>query len=533
MAIKSIIDVEIDRSGAFKAFQGQYARYQAMLAQSPAAWAKVNSKIDDSRKSFKELVDLEVAAVANQRLMAQAQAVALRVTRQQATAWQTISRDAKATSRTLADGALSLSKWALSIGAIGGLLGAAGGLFGITRLAQGVADQRRQSLGTGTTFGGARAFSTNFSRFADPEQLLGGVNSALTDPQHRASLYNAGLGEKELGGTTEQVGARLLTKLRDLARSTPKELLGAVYGSRGVSQFMSQESFQRLGATGDEEFAKQQSSFQRDQSSVGATDQDQRRWQDFTTQMTRAGNEIESVFIKGLAPLAEPLEKLSRVFSDAVQKFLGNKGVLELIDNIGKSIKDFDATEFGKSVTTIAAGFSKVASVMGYIVGDKNPIAAASNAALTGIRNSGLFGGVGGLAGAGFSKVASVIGVMAPGLNALALDLQKNAGLGAVTAADDHFHKNLRYGKKPSAHSDGRALDFRIPDPSKSAEVAERVRAELKRLGVKGTVLDEYKYPSKNATGGHIHVQTAQRVDVKVMNAAGGDIVVQTQQAAQ
>ncbi|WP_425907155.1 hypothetical protein [Nitrobacter sp. TKz-YC02] len=41
-------------------------------------------------------------------------------------------------------------------------------------------------------------------------------------------------------------------------------------------------------------------------------------------------------------------------------------------------------------------------------------------------------------------------------------------------------------------------------------------------------MIDEYKNPSRGATGGHIHVQT----DVKVMNAAGSNVIVSAQQVA-
>jgi hypothetical protein len=68
-----------------------------------------------------------------------------------------------------------------------------------------------------------------------------------------------------------------------------------------------------------------------------------------------------------------------------------------------------------------------------------------------------------------------------------------------VTALNDAYHAGTG-----SKHAQGLAIDFAIPDPSKSAEIAAKVRA---RLGAGGSVQDEYLNPSARSTGPHIHVQ--------------------------
>ena len=103
----------------------------------------------------------------------------------------------------------------------------------------------------------------------------------------------------------------------------------------------------------------------------------------------------------------------------------------------------------------------------------------------------------------GALRMKAGAGTLSDQMAAIALGVQSEInGFNRVTAGNDDYHKGRR-----SAHNQDRAFDFTINDPSKSSEVAERVRAMLSRMNINGTVLDEYKNPSLGATGGHIHVQ--------------------------
>jgi hypothetical protein len=66
------------------------------------------------------------------------------------------------------------------------------------------------------------------------------------------------------------------------------------------------------------------------------------------------------------------------------------------------------------------------------------------------------------------------------------------------SAFNDSYHRGPN-----SLHSKGKALDFTIADPSKSAEIASIVK------GIPGIskVIDEYLNPSAHATGKHIHAE--------------------------
>jgi hypothetical protein len=68
------------------------------------------------------------------------------------------------------------------------------------------------------------------------------------------------------------------------------------------------------------------------------------------------------------------------------------------------------------------------------------------------------------------------------------------------SAFNDTYDKRIGKG-----HKEGRALDFTITDPSKSAEIASMIK------GIPGIsyVLDEYKNRQSSTTGGHIHAEVS------------------------
>ncbi|MEG8266621.1 hypothetical protein MKR65_06865 [Acinetobacter baumannii] len=74
-------------------------------------------------------------------------------------------------------------------------------------------------------------------------------------------------------------------------------------------------------------------------------------------------------------------------------------------------------------------------------------------------------------------------------------------GLNRFTAFNDLYHKGTN-----SKHATGNAFDFTLDDAKKSSEAVTQLEQMAKRYGFIVKVLDEYRNPSKRATGGHIHV---------------------------
>lgn len=112
------------------------------------------------------------------------------------------------------------------------------------------------------------------------------------------------------------------------------------------------------------------------------------------------------------------------------------------------------------------------------------------------------FNGTGGSPGSG-PQVKSGAGAVSPAMKQLTDLLQGSVpGIGRFTSYDDAYHAGTS-----SKHAQGLALDFTLTDPSKAASVVQDLKRKLSAMGLDVTVLDEYNHPSKNATGGHLHVQ--------------------------
>ncbi|MFW2043983.1 tape measure protein [Acinetobacter sp. ULE_I001] len=90
----------------------------------------------------------------------------------------------------------------------------------------------------------------------------------------------------------------------------------------------------------------------------------------------------------------------------------------------------------------------------------------------------------------------------------LAGAIQDKFQITRFTAFNDNYHKGTS-----SKHAKGLALDFGLQDSSKSGQVTSDLRSMLGKNGVNAQVLDEYKNPSKRATGGHIHVSFNSQAD--------------------
>ena len=74
------------------------------------------------------------------------------------------------------------------------------------------------------------------------------------------------------------------------------------------------------------------------------------------------------------------------------------------------------------------------------------------------------------------------------------------------SAFNDRYHLG-----KASQHNKGKAFDVVLKDASKARQAAAEIQAAAKQYGYSIKILNEYANPSKNATGGHLHVSILGR----------------------
>jgi hypothetical protein len=374
MAVKSIIDIEVG-DAAFKNFASLFEKYQAALAKSPAMWQAINKEIAEQRKGFEAiaseaLVVQELTALSNKDLHSNTREV-----EKTAGYWRGIGRETAGVAGNIRDITRSLLKWTAITGLISGLAGA-GGLFGIDRLALGVSAGRRSSLGLGLGYGEQAAFG-NFSRLIDPSSFLSGVAGAKLDITKRVGLIGAGLTPSEIGGDTAQTGVALLQHLKQIADTTNPALYAQVIQSRQLGQFASPEDLQRLHNTSPEEFKQLITQYtQRKGQGAGGFDLPpavQKAWQDLTTQLSNAGKSIETTFVRGLTPLAEPISRLSGAFERVVAAFVVKGGPLEKwIGDVGAGLERFagyvGTEDFAAKVGSFVTGIGNMAAAIGRVL---------------------------------------------------------------------------------------------------------------------------------------------------------------------
>jgi len=203
-------------------------------------------------------------------------------------------------------------------------------------------------------------------------------------------------------------------------------------------------------------------------------------------------NNIQSFVNLGVAPatralafLTEVVENLTSLLPGAPSKGPGRQGT---------GTRAGQAAAAGSSALAGAAAgsiFGPVGTGVGLVAGG-----------LAGLAGYQMYGGAGSTT-EGLrikSGEATAGGEASPKLYALAQRIQRDLGSDLI-----HFSAfNDTYQRGPnSLHSQGRALDFTIKDPAKSAEIAAMIRS---MPGV-AKVLDEYTNPSSRATAPHIHAE--------------------------
>lgn len=377
MTVKSIIDVEIDRDGEFARFVALYDKYQVALAKTPKDW---EASAKAQRPTVAAFQSIAAALLAQSALQAKRLKLLKdegKVEKDSASYW----RDMVRSSREVAANAASIAKSVLStigVGAIfSGLLGA-GGLYGLDALAGAVGNNRRSALGLGSTIGEKRAFDLNYGRIVDTGSFLGGVQEALTDPTKRAVLYGAGLTEGDLKGKdAAQVAALLIPRLKALADRTPTALLGSVASAFGLGQIgVGTQELQRFQQTSPGEIAEYGRANARDLRRLNVPDKQAKAYQDFNVQLSRAGEQIENVFVRGIAPLIPALTKFSEVVittlsnfaqrlidSGALDKFAG--GIQAFADYLGTKGFQDNVKTFADDIVTLGGAVHNAIQYIG------------------------------------------------------------------------------------------------------------------------------------------------------------------------
>ncbi|EOH0856193.1 hypothetical protein ACLKT3_003004 [Salmonella enterica subsp. enterica serovar 50:k:e,n,x,z15] len=388
MAAKSIVEIDV-QDEKFQSFLEKFNEYQKALGELPEQWrgavhglgeaAKETERVRDGTEGITKAFADGVAALAsvNDGLDR------LNGNLEKATKTQTefnkksggarnflnkASKDAKSLAGHIKDATTSLLSWGTVLGLFSGLAGA-GGLWGLNHLAGNASAQRFTAMGLGTTAGGLNSTAVDFQKaLGNPVGTLGAIRDAQLDLSKRWQFRAMGV------DNPDRDPAELLPEMIKAARDIFVRNGSTQQGAEayGLTNYFTLDDLNRFKKMSDEEIDVMAKQAQQDTRRLQLTDQQLRQWQDFNIQLDRSKVSIGNTFIRGLAPLAPELGKLSDAFSGAIETVLKSPELGKWIDDLSDGIRRFGnylaSPEFQKDVEAFISGVERLGRVIGKVI---------------------------------------------------------------------------------------------------------------------------------------------------------------------
>ncbi|ECU8311648.1 hypothetical protein BWC54_002591 [Salmonella enterica subsp. enterica serovar Oslo] len=388
MAAKSIVEIDV-QDEKFQSFLEKFNEYQKALGELPEQWrgavhglgeaAKETERVRDGTEGITKAFADGVAALAsvNDGLDR------LNGNLEKATKTQTefnkksggarnflnkASKDAKSLAGHIKDATTSLLSWGTVLGLFSGLAGA-GGLWGLNHLAGNASAQRFTAMGLGTTAGGLNSTAVDFQKaLVNPVGTLGAIRDAQLDLSKRWQFRAMGV------DNPDRDPAELLPEMIKAARDIFVRNGSTQQGAEayGLTNYFTLDDLNRFKKMSDEEIDAMAKQAQQDTRRLQLTDQQLRQWQDFNIQLDRSKVSIGNTFIRGLAPLAPELGKLSDAFSGAIETVLKSPELGKWIDGLSDGIRRFGnylaSPEFQKDVEAFISGVERLGRVIGKVI---------------------------------------------------------------------------------------------------------------------------------------------------------------------
>ncbi|MIG38214.1 hypothetical protein AHW95_09050 [Salmonella enterica subsp. enterica] len=388
MAAKSIVEIDV-QDEKFQSFLEKFNEYQKALGELPEQWrgavhglgeaAKETERVRDGTEGITKAFTDGVAALAsvNDGLDR------LNGNLEKATKTQTefnkksggarnflnkASKDAKSLAGHIKDATTSLLSWGTVLGLFSGLAGA-GGLWGLNHLAGNASAQRFTAMGLGTTAGGLNSTAVDFQKaLGNPVGTLGAIRDAQLDLSKRWQFRAMGV------DNPDRDPAELLPEMIKAARDIFVRNGSTQQGAEayGLTNYFTLDDLNRFKKMSDEEIDAMAKQAQQDTRRLQLTDQQLRQWQDFNIQLDRSKVSIGNTFIRGLAPLAPELGKLSDAFSGAIETVLKSPELGKWIDGLSDGIRRFGnylaSPEFQKDVEAFISGVERLGRVISKVI---------------------------------------------------------------------------------------------------------------------------------------------------------------------
>ena len=364
MALKSVLDIDVE-DAKFKRFAELFSKYNEALAKQPGMWSKVGKAQGEAAKTAAMMTAAMMAQADHMKEIAHTEREQQRHLTIASRLWTGIAGSAKSVAGSMLHATGTLLKWGSALIGIGGAL-AGGTLFGLDRMAGDVANQRRTSMGLGMSIGSMKAFGTDFGRVVDPGSFLSGIMQMRTNPAMSGALWALGVNPM---GSERNVAIEALNALRARAKGTPDSQLGLILQSLPGMQGVSVEDLQRMKTMRAPEWNALMGHYARDRLSMNIGSRTSLAWQNFATQIERAGQQIFKTFVVGLMPLEKPMAGISRGIVHVLGIVMSKDGIVEKgIESVAKWLQDWNGKiakpAFLKSIETFTSDVGTVAQTM-------------------------------------------------------------------------------------------------------------------------------------------------------------------------
>lgn len=388
MAAKSVVEIDV-QDEKFQAFLEKFNEYQKALEELPEQWrgaaqgigdsAKQTEKVLGSTEAIAQAFNEGIAAVASineglDRLngnLEKANKTQSEFNKKSSGARKFLSKaskDAKSLAGHMKDATTSLLSWGAVLGLFSGLAGA-GRLWGINRLAGSAASQRFTAMGLGTTAGGLNASAVNYQKvLGNPVGTLGAIRDSQLDLSKRWQFKAMGIDNPNQDPAT--LLPQMIKSARDIFVRNGSTQQGAE--AYGLTNYFTLDDLNRFKKMSDAEIDAMTKQAQKDTQRLQLTDQQLKQWQDFNIQLDRSKVGIENTFIRGLAPLAPELGKLSDAFSGAVDTVLKSPELGKWLDGLADGIRRFGnylaSPEFKSDVESFMTGVERLGRLIGKVI---------------------------------------------------------------------------------------------------------------------------------------------------------------------
>ncbi|HGK5171675.1 TPA: hypothetical protein ACJ27X_004869, partial [Salmonella enterica subsp. enterica serovar Bovismorbificans] len=221
----------------------------------------------------------------------------------------------------------------------------------------------------GTTAGGLNSTAVDFQKaLGNPVGTLGAIRDAQLDLSKRWQFRAMGV------DNPDRDPAELLPEMIKAARDIFVRNGSTQQGAEayGLTNYFTLDDLNRFKKMSDEEIDAMAKQAQQDTRRLQLTDQQLRQWQDFNIQLDRSKVSIGNTFIRGLAPLAPELGKLSDAFSGAIETVLKSPELGKWIDGLSDGIRRFGnylaSPELQKDVEAFISGVERLGRVIGKVI---------------------------------------------------------------------------------------------------------------------------------------------------------------------